>query len=136
MYPVERRRVSSGPRLRIPAVAVLTNQQPQVVRVSMRTCHGCHRPLPRALYDGYSACRCVDCGRLRILLPTGPLIRELTAWRRENLTSWVALQKRSGVPERSIRRILSGEHHHVRLDVADKLCCAMGQPLGVVYPWE
>jgi hypothetical protein len=105
------------------------------VRVKMRRCGGCGRLLPRTCFDGGFRCR--DCGRLRIFLAREPLVEELTAWRRENLArSWVTLGQRAGVPERSIRRIVSGESRHVRLDMADKLAMALDQPLSLLYPWE
>jgi hypothetical protein len=38
------------------------------------------------------------------------------------------------VPDCTIRRFVSGERQHVRLDVADRLCSALDQPFSFLYP--
>jgi hypothetical protein len=43
------------------------------------------------------------------------------------------LGRRAGVPARSITRLLRGESRHVRIDLADKLCVALGLTLALVY---
>ena len=65
----------------------------------------------------------------RVLLDREPIVRELRM-RNGELSS---LARASGVPERTIGRILSGESRHVRIDVADKLAVAMGVPLALLY---
>jgi transcriptional regulator with XRE-family HTH domain len=66
----------------------------------------------------------------RVLLPRDPIVHELRR-RRGELTT-IALK--SGVPERTITRLLSGESRRVRIDVADKLAVALGVPLATLYP--
>jgi len=63
----------------------------------------------------------------RIYLDPAPLVAELE---RVELR---ALSKRSGVPERSIDRILHGQSRHVRLDLADKLAVGLGFNLTLIY---
>jgi hypothetical protein len=64
-----------------------------------------------------------------VYLEPGPLIEALQAWG----DSWLALVATSGVPERSINRLVRGESRHVRLDLADKLANALGIPLSLIY---
>jgi hypothetical protein len=108
----------------------------KIIRVAMRTCPDCSRTLPLVCFIGP---RCQTCHRkprprIRIFLEREPLLAEIAAWRAQH--SMMALAQRAGVPDRSIRRIVSGESAHVRLDLADKLAMAMDQPLGLMYPWE
>jgi transcriptional regulator with XRE-family HTH domain len=70
--------------------------------------------------------------RVRIFLDPQPLLAEIRAWRAEN--TMTELSRRSGVPDRTIRRFVSGERAHVRLDVADKLASALDQPFSYLYP--
>lgn len=72
----------------------------------------------------------------RVLLPREPLVREIDWWLSEGEHSVVMLVRISGVQERVINRIRSGEHSRVRLDVADRLLVAMRVPLALVYPDE
>lgn len=43
------------------------------------------------------------------------------------------LERVSRVPEKSIRRLMTGESRHVRIDVADRLALAFGLHLDLVY---
>lgn len=65
----------------------------------------------------------------RVLLPAEPIAAELAALNGELAT----LSKRSGVSERTIGRLVSGESRHVRIDVADKLALAIGTPSAVIW---
>lgn len=70
--------------------------------------------------------------RVRIFFEREPLLAELSAWRQEN--SLAELSRRSGVPDRTVRRYVTGERQHVREDVADKLAAALDQPFGYLWP--
>lgn len=71
----------------------------------------------------------------RILLPPEPLLHSLSRF--FHLGGTLAeLSLASGVPERTIYRLVSGEGRHVRLDVADQLAIALGEHLTLLYPYE
>jgi hypothetical protein len=74
-----------------------------------------------------------DRERVRVFLDPEPLLAEIAAWRHANHTM-VELSVRSGVPDRTIRRWVSGERQHVREDVADRLASALDQPLTYLWP--
>jgi plasmid maintenance system antidote protein VapI len=73
-----------------------------------------------------------DQPRVRIFLDPEPILAEIAAWRAEN--TMMELSRRSGVPDRTIRRFISGERQHVREDIADKLAAALDQPFGYLWP--
>lgn len=70
----------------------------------------------------------------RILLPRDPLIAEIHRFTRGR--DLAELVRCSGVEERTIRRILTGESAHVRLDIADRLTTALAVPLALLYPHD
>jgi hypothetical protein len=81
----------------------------------------------------------------RILLDPAPLLAELERFTTEadehftangHRTIWTLLAKQSGVSQRALYRLRYGESKHVRIDIADKLCVAIGVPLSVLYPLE
>jgi hypothetical protein len=69
--------------------------------------------------------------KVRVFLDREPIVLEIAAWRRANST--IALSRLARVPDRTIRWIVSGESAHVRLDMADKLACAIDLPLSYLY---
>jgi hypothetical protein len=117
-------------------VAVTAANEP--VRVRMKVCADCGALLPKVCYPTRTP-RCRPCNRqprerVRVFLDAEPLLVQIGMWVRAR--PLIELAREAGIPERSIRRIMSGESAHVRLDMADKLACAMNQPLGLLYPWE
>lgn len=62
-------------------------------------------------------------------LPREPLVVRIEL---EGITEH-ELAKVSDVPEKSIRRLLTGESAHVRIDLADKLCLGLGTSLWTVF---
>jgi hypothetical protein len=68
----------------------------------------------------------------RVFLERAPLIAELRLRNGE----YRMIAQRSGVPARTITRLLNDGGRFVRLDVADKLAVALGVPLAVVYGGE
>jgi len=72
-----------------------------------------------------------DGGRLE----PGPLLAALWRWHAGSTErSWDALVRASGVPQRTLHRLLHGESRHASLDVADRLAVAVGVPLAILYP--
>jgi hypothetical protein len=65
----------------------------------------------------------------RVMLDPAPLIAEL----RRSGVGQRELERMTGVPPRSIYRVLVGEVKHVQLDTADKLAHALGIPLALMY---
>ena len=62
-------------------------------------------------------------------LPIGPLVAEIE----RHPDSYSVIARRAGTTERSVRRLVTGESAHVRLDLADRICFAMGTWLALVY---
>jgi hypothetical protein len=63
-----------------------------------------------------------------VFLPVEP-IRALLA---ERFGEWRTIAAATGLTERALHRLLH-EHRHVRLDVADRIAGALGEPLGLLY---
>jgi hypothetical protein len=63
-----------------------------------------------------------------LYLPPDPLVKEIVRF-----NNYRELSKKSGVPERSIRRLVDGESRRVRLDLADKIAHALDIPLELLY---
>jgi len=64
-----------------------------------------------------------------VFLDRGPLVRELRRFEGE----WSEIARRSGVPPRSITRLLNDGGAYVRIDTADKLAVAMRLTLSLIY---
>jgi hypothetical protein len=69
---------------------------------------------------------------VRIFPDREPLLAQIRARRAQN--TMTELSRRSGVPDRTIRRWVSGERQHIRFDVAEKLASAVDQPLSYLWP--
>ena len=125
------------------------------VTVTHKTCTACQLTLPVESFipkprGGKVACTssmCRDCTNARKrarareggvrsygFLPAEPLRAILTPYVGRKDVTVRGLQHDSGVPDRTIRRILSGESRRVALDVADRLCIAMDLMLWEVWP--
>jgi hypothetical protein len=83
-------------------------------------------PIVAAMYEHYAAMRanghpewCWDDLARAIVGDTGPESRAHV----QTLT-------------RTMHRYRSGESHHIRLDIADKIAVAIGVPLSLLYPLE
>lgn len=61
-------------------------------------------------------------------LPVGPIASIL---READLA---AIANLSGVPDRTLRRIVTGEFSKLNLDLVDRLCMAVDIPLPILYP--
>lgn len=75
------------------------------------------------------------------LLDVGPLLDVLRAYHAHQFGngadgSWRELARRADLPERALRRYLTGESQHVGLHQADAITHALGIPLALVYPFE
>ena len=66
----------------------------------------------------------------RVYLPHEPLGSMLDSLTDETLQDIV---RRTGIGDRQLRRIITGESRHVRLDLADKLALALGTHLYDLY---
>ena len=66
----------------------------------------------------------------RVYLPNEPLGSMLDSLTDETLQDIV---RRTGIGDRQLRRIITGESRHVRLDLADKLALALGTHLYDLY---
>ena len=64
----------------------------------------------------------------RVLLPVDP-IRQLLM---EHFGEWRELARLTEISERTISR-LAYEQAHVRIDIADRIALALGEPLGLLY---
>jgi ribosome-binding protein aMBF1 (putative translation factor) len=64
----------------------------------------------------------------RVFFEPDPLVKRL-----KQEDSIEELARRAGLHDKTIRRILSGESKHVRIDVADKLASGLGLTLFLVY---
>jgi transcriptional regulator with XRE-family HTH domain len=62
-----------------------------------------------------------------VFLPREPLIAQINGYNAEEVA------RRTGVPARSVLRILSGESRAVRLDLADKIAIGLGVSLFEIY---
>jgi hypothetical protein len=69
----------------------------------------------------------------RIFLDPAPLVAEI---KRQCGDEYGWLARRSGVSERAIYRLRSGESAHVRIDNADKLALGLGLTLELIYKGE
>ena len=67
----------------------------------------------------------------RIMLPTEPLLGLLAQYRDDELIAELA--RKSGVSERAILRLRTGESRRVRIDLADKLAVAIGIPSAIIF---
>jgi DNA-binding Xre family transcriptional regulator len=67
-----------------------------------------------------------------VYLDTGPLLREIDRLIEAD-GELQDLATMSGVSERAIYRLRSGESRHVRIDNADKLAVALGLTLELIY---
>ena len=75
----------------------------------------------------------------RILLDTGPLLREMECHILERQDQgeqfgWATLARQAGTSERALSRLRTGQSAHVRLELADRIAVAMGVPLALLYP--
>jgi hypothetical protein len=66
----------------------------------------------------------------RVFLPRDPLVEVLKLW----AGGLAELERVSGVPARSIYRVLHESRGLVTVDVADKIAVALGVPLATIYP--
>jgi hypothetical protein len=67
-------------------------------------------------------------------LPIAPLAAEIQRYvAHTEGDGYTAIARRAGTTERSVRRLVTGESAHVRLDLADRICLAMGTWLAFVY---
>lgn len=48
--------------------------------------------------------------------------------------SWTLFAEWCGVSDKRLRCLLNGETDYVRLETADRIACAMGMPLSLLYP--
>lgn len=69
----------------------------------------------------------------RILLPREPLLYALAGYLEDGNTI-LDLERESGIPGKTIRRLITGESERARIDVADKLAMAFGLHLSLLYP--
>jgi hypothetical protein len=69
----------------------------------------------------------------RIFLDPAPLVAEI---KRQCGDEYGWLARRSGVSERAIYRLRSGESAHVRIDNADRLALGLGLTLELIYNGE
>lgn len=69
----------------------------------------------------------------RVTLPREPLLYLLADWLEDGNTI-LDLEAASGVSEKTIRRLISGESEGARIDIADKLAMALGSHLSLAYP--
>jgi len=68
-------------------------------------------------------------------LDRDPLVSAISDWRLAGGTMQ-SLSFESGVPDRTIRRYMSGESRHVRIDVADRLCMVLPTAFNTMYPYD
>lgn len=69
-----------------------------------------------------------------IYLPPQPLLDAMDGFVNGQDDGWEALARASGIHQRQMFRLRTGESTRVRLDVADKLAVAMNIPLALLYP--
>lgn len=68
----------------------------------------------------------------RVLLERRPIVRLIEDHLDDGVTM-LDLQRQTGIHERQLRRLTTGESRHVRIDVADKIAYALGTPLALLY---
>jgi hypothetical protein len=84
------------------------------------------RGIPRITYRRRTVIDNVE----RVYLPREPIATMLDSLTTDTLTDIV---RRTGIGDRQLRRIMSGEAQHIRLDLADKLALALGYHLYDLY---
>lgn len=68
----------------------------------------------------------------RILLEPDPIVKLIEDQLESDLT-YLDLERMTGIHERQIRRLTTGESARVRVDVADRIAHALGVPLATLY---